>query len=511
MIAREQKQQQQQSYQQPGGECKKHRQPLVLFCNEEGCQTALCSACIVTKHKGHDIIDIDDKAESIKEEVKKVKAKSQEMKDIFTKQIRDLKEAEQKLKNDDSKTLDDLDRTRALLYQQLDDAIEDYKETVKTNQKECQKQIKESTKNLERSKAKLEGYSKLAEQVLDDSNPSNVITQSQFIIAQYQESAKVTDTKIKTSFKTISFLPVRLGNFKEEVVGKLSSNVENISMPGLMHGLMPVKATVVKSVYAPNGVSVACNEEGEIYTGVHENNKSYIKSFDIDGNERLCIALGNYYDYEVRGLTCANVNGQGIIIVTTEKSIQMRNYDTGQLIHSLDLGWEPGANVCMTPRNTILVGNWSGVSSSKVIEYQVNNLGIVETGKSLTLQVPRLCGLCHVVYDTRQLVIASSAIPSSIVAVDYHTGDVVWRIDNPTCEGQAIYPYGVSSDGEGHLFISDYNNGRVCMMTPDGKIHHTLLQHDDSVRHQAWISGQSKLVVRDLRYFHVCDVSYEKT
>ncbi len=506
LIAREQQQQQQQ--QQQNYQCKKHRQPLVLFCNEEGCQIAVCSACIVTKHKGHDIIDIDDKAESIKKEVRDQEAKSQKMQGIFTKLIRDWKEAEEKLKNTESKTLEDLDRTRAIIHQQVDDAIKDYKETVHQNYQKCQKEIEERTKTIEMTNAKLEECSQLAEQLTNIQDNNIVITQSQLILAQYQEFTKVrgSSTELKTCFETASFLPAMHANFKEEVVGKLASNVENISIPGLMHGSMPVKATIVKSVYAPGGSSVTCSVEGVIYTGVQENRKSYLKSFDFDGTERLCI--GN----SVRGLTCAHVNGQGIIIVTTEKSIQMRDCHTSQLIHSLDLGWQPSRNaVCMTPHNTILVGTWSG-SPSKVIEYQVNNMRIVETGKSLTLQVPCLRGLCHVVYDTRQLVIASSSSYGnvSIVAVDYHTGDVVWRIDNPTCEGQAISPVGVSSDGEGHLFISDWN-GRVCIMTPDGRIPHTLLQHNGWVYHQAWISGQFKLVVRDPDYFHVCDVLYEKT
>ena len=491
----------QQTYREPRGECKKHRQPLVLFCNNQGCQIAVCSACIVTKHQGHKIIDIDKKAEDIKKEVRKLGEGSQKMKDIFSKQIKGLKEANGKLKRTETKTLDNLDRTRASLYQQVDDAIEEYKETTRKNRTKFQRQIEDQIINNEKRKAKLEECSRLAEQVLHDNNPSNVISQSQSIISQYHVAGSVTsaDNKTKNYYETMFFLPARHGHFAKDIVGNLVSNVEIIHM-------MPVKAMIFKSVQVYDSAysCIAYGGEGEIYTNAYGYNKRFIKSFNIDGIERMCIDLGN--SEEVRGLACAYISGQEILIVTTEKSIQIRKCNNGQLIHSLALQWKPGFNtVCITPNNKILVSNYFE-SNSKVIEYQIKNRRIVETGKSLDIPVRGLVqGLVHITHDRRQLVIADLTVVGSIVALDYQTGHQVWRIDDPTCEGQEISPAGITSDGEGHLFISDYN-GRVCLMTPDGIIHNTLLKHDMCLYHQAWMSDQRRLVLRDYKNFHVCDV-----
>ena len=94
-----------------------------------------------------------------------------------------------------------------------------------------------------------------------------------------------------------------------------------------------------------------------------------------------------------------------------------------------------------------------------------------------------------------------------VIGVDYHTGEVVWR----SCLDYR--PMGITHDGEGHLFISDHDNDRILMMTPDGKIHHTLLHHKNPASrfyHQAWIPDQRRLVVKDATYkIYLYDVSYE--
>ncbi len=44
--------------------CTKHKAAITLFCNEEGCQECICVGCTVVQHRGHDIIELEDKAQS---------------------------------------------------------------------------------------------------------------------------------------------------------------------------------------------------------------------------------------------------------------------------------------------------------------------------------------------------------------------------------------------------------------------------------------------------------------
>ncbi len=72
--------------------------------------------------------------------------------------------------------------------------------------------------------------------------------------------------------------------------------------------------------------------------------------------------------------------------------------------------------------------------------------------------------------------------------------------------------YGITSDGRGNIFIADNTNKRICLMTADGKIHHTLLQnaHAAFFYHLTWIPALRKLIVKDQgSHLHVYDISYD--
>ncbi len=175
------------------------------------------------------------------------------------------------------------------------------------------------------------------------------------------------------------------------------------------------------------------------------------------------------------------------------------------------LGFEPGHNaIAMTPDNKILVCSTNSTHSAIVIEFEVRNMKIVQTGKTWNLPIEGVRGLCHITHDTHQLVIATSC-NEQIAAVDYHTGDVVWKKYRPVCEGIPITPRGITHDGEGHLFISDGKNRRIRIMTPDGEIHHSLLQNTNACYfyHLAWLPNQRRLVVKDNRqWLYLYDISY---
>lgn len=38
--------------------CVKHGRDISLFCNEPGCQKAICQLCLVKEHKKHDVLDL---------------------------------------------------------------------------------------------------------------------------------------------------------------------------------------------------------------------------------------------------------------------------------------------------------------------------------------------------------------------------------------------------------------------------------------------------------------------
>ncbi len=301
----------------------------------------------------------------------------------------------------------------------------------------------------------------------------------------------------------------------EQVRGRLATEENRTSMLSLFARRIPVKGTLVKSCTA-GGYSVASSVEGDIHvleSGAY--NDSYkcpynVRTFDQDGEEKYSVNIGEYHD--VKGLASARIDGADMIVLSTHDSIDIRQRDDGKLIDSLYLsGFKPARNaICMTPNNNILVCS----SESKVIECEIKDMKIIKTEKFLNVRVESVYGLCYTTYDNRELVIATWYVNHGnrgLIAVDYETGDVVWRKDHPACDGIEIGPMDTIDDGEGNLFLSDSDNNRICMMTPDGKIHHSLLQNKDASRfyHQAWIPGQKRLVVKDNHMLYMYDISYE--
>ena len=499
----------------PGNsKCFKHGERLIVYCDEKECQIMLCTACIVTKHRNHNVIDIPEKAEEMRKRLAKFNEENQGAKNVFNEQIKLLREVMHDINTTASKALDELDDTRDFLYQQVKEGIEKYKSKVIEKQQNQLMEVKEAIDSIEKRRARVEQCCQLTGQVVNNDNPNDVIHNSQFIISNFKDAVKLSKhDKTRTFYETMSFLPKKHDNFQDQILGQLDTTVNKINMPNLSTRGIPLRGTLVKSWNVGGGYTVASDGEGEIYAGSYENGSYYLKSFDIDGNVKMSVDLAS--EGHLIGVTHTYTNGHSILALSTgDNSIQIRHSNNGQLIDSQVLGFRPGLNViCVTPDNNILVGTYPGGSSSQVIEFQVRNMKLVKTQKSFNIPYSYIRGVCHVTHDKRQLVIATSDNDKSVVAVDYHTGEVVWKIENPTFEGAIIEPMGITSDVDGHLFISDWTHKRVCIMTQDGKVHHTLLKNENAegFYHQAWIQGQQKVVVRDYNQtLNVYDVTYEQ-
>ncbi len=417
-----------------------------------------------------------------------------------------------------SAALDDLDNKRDALYQKVKAAVEAYKTEVIQNQHKYLKEAQEKKNIIETRKVVMMECFKETDQFMNNENPIDIIHYSRDILLSVEESVMVDEgLNSFPSYETKLFEPQNHDNFIEQVVGKIVTEEKMTNMPGLATWKMPVKGTLVKSWQTMyEGVSIAGGVAGDMHAvtrgaynqGVYP---YYLETFDQEGNQKKYVAIGQHYN--VRGLlVSAHINGMDMIILSTSDpySIQIRQIHDGKLIDSLPLnGFNPADNaICMTPNNNILVCSTNG----KVMEFEVRNMKIVQTQKILNFPVQYVAGLCHVTHDNRQLVIATS-YNKQIIAVDYHTGDVVWKKDNPVWEGIPITPVGITHDGAGHLFISDFDNKRICIMTPDGEIHHSLLQNTNAADfcHQAWFTNQRRLVVKDgSKGLYLYTISYEE-
>ncbi len=498
------------------GKCSKHGKPLIMYCDEKECQTLLCTTCIVTKHHKHNLVDIPQKAEEMKKCLVGTNENNKRLKDAFDNQIKILNGAVEDINKTASKALDDLDERRATLCQQVNEVIDAHRAKVMQEQQEQLEKVTDVVKDITTKRAGIEQDVNLAEQVLNCDNPNDVIHNSALIVSNIREP------ETKLTYKTISFLSIRDDNFKHKILGQLDKRVKKVNLQGLCTQGIPIQGTLIKSWQVDQGYTIASDRDGNIYEASCDGKRSqYLNSFDLDGNVKMSVDIGST-GYLLAGIIQTYINGQSILVLSKNNCIEIRSANNGQEICSTAVGFWSGANaICETHDNKILMCDdaydprlMPNEQQATVTEFQVRNMKIEETKKSLSIPLCYVKGLCHVIHDNRQLVIATSHIGTcrAVVAVDYDTGEVVWKTDKPTCEGINMWPRGITSDGQGHLFVSDYLNKRVCVMTPDGKVHHTLLRNENAKHfwHQTWMAGHRKLVVSDYcNRIYVYDIKYQ--
>ena len=418
--------------------CMKHKQPVTVYCDEPDCQVMLCPTCI---HRNHNIVDIREKAEEVRKQLEELRENSLELEDVIDEQIETSVEIKEKINATASKALDELEERRFMLQQQVNDSIEHFKAEVVQNQKKHVKEINEVIERAKKRRAGIEEFHQLTDQYMDQENLNDVVENSKIIIENYNKSVVTNKLECTTStYELTSFSPETHDNFNEQVIGKLIKTVEHIHMPGHIAERMPQEG-ILNTSWPVNGHTVTCGPTGDIYAVITENNVHYLKAFDLQGNVKMCIDLGLGI-WEVRGLAYAMIEEMSTIVLTTYNAIQIRHSQNGQLIDSLPIKWfEPSFNaICITSTDSILVCDDSYSAPSKIVEFQVNSIKIMETKKCLKIPLSYVRGLCQVLHDYTELVIASST-NQAIVAIDYHSGDVLWRIDQPVCEGTIIGIY----------------------------------------------------------------------
>ena len=47
------------------GKCAEHKKELILYCKEPWCQKAICTSCLKTSHRKHDVTEIEDEKKEI--------------------------------------------------------------------------------------------------------------------------------------------------------------------------------------------------------------------------------------------------------------------------------------------------------------------------------------------------------------------------------------------------------------------------------------------------------------
>ena len=143
---------------QIGDICQKHKQHLALFCNNKYCQEQICPACVLVKHKDHNIMDLTSKADEVRGKMVDRKERARDISLLLGEYLTELNSIEEKVNKDTSKNLDKVDETRELLHKRIQDLHQKVQEETEAYKMELMQVQKCNLEQLKFTKDEIQQY-----------------------------------------------------------------------------------------------------------------------------------------------------------------------------------------------------------------------------------------------------------------------------------------------------------------------------------------------------------------
>ncbi len=243
-----------------------------------------------------------------------------------------------------------------------------------------------------------------------------------------------------------------------------------------------------------------------------------VNAYDLHGNVKMETTATGY----IRGLGCFLDNGTEMIVLTTERRVELegssqaenkinlRDGRTGALLDSLIIpGFSAYSGVCQDSDNTVLVSGEVD-KQCKVIQCQIKDGKISKSGKEIVMPIPYISGLVSVFCDNKKVLFAISRKHKAIVAVDFDSGSTVWEMKDKVYKGKEIEPHGLCTDRGHSLFIADNAGRRILVINCNGTIERDIITDIPHCRQVTCIPALRKLVVTDGNYnLYMYNVQYK--
>ena len=237
-------------------------------------------------------------------------------------------------------------------------------------------------------------------------------------------------------------------------------------------------------------------------SGEIEGNNYVIQYKNLQGEAVKSIDIGVC---QVRAFCIAEVDTTKYLVLTKQDTIELRNAETGRLLDRLKIpGFDPCA-LCVTGWDTLLVGNWAqegpnmedSDTHSTLMEVKINPGKLKQQDRKLNVDLSCIIGIVRVFLKMAKIIIMTSYNNDVILAVDYVSGNRLWKMNQLEYEGAVVRPNAIISDGMGHIFVADTGLSycRVFVIASAGRIVKKLLDTAGWCDDLTWISDEKKLVV----------------
>nr|XP_022312070.1 B-box type zinc finger protein ncl-1-like [Crassostrea virginica] len=449
-------------------ECREHSgQRYELNCKK--CNKPVCVKCIgLGPHKGH---DVEELTETHEKKIRKIKSDTEEIKAII---IPKYQKEDQNIGNTISKTkskIDDIEKEskklRKLWHQEVDnifDIIDSLSQSLGEENLNALQGYQNKIRNL------ISEINKIVKQneKLSTSNSLSEVNKYQAKLNEYQDFPRHMDLKYPLLASNIDKgkeLSIEIGGFRA-ILKQMSQSSLSTDVSRLTTGMDKIRViATIPTTYNPL-YGLACVGEAEAW--IHGKNRT-IKRIDIHGAVKDTVTTtildwpGGISVTRRRELIYSNLNSKTVNIVRDRKT---------EIPITTPRGWRPGPLSC-TRSGDILVHVYKGngpQSKNKIIRYQGQNIQqeISNDGQGNPIFKDGEYAL-FMSENNNGDVCVSDVNAKAVVVVD-KTGRVRFRYDGtPARKEESFDPRYIVTDALSQIIVTDYNNNCLHVLDQNGQ------------------------------------------
>ncbi len=521
--------------------CDKHKLPLVIFCNEQSCQSIVCHTCVLLKHRDHKVMELSEKVQAIKQEFDTIWNATEKAVENDTAHVLQLNEVLREIFRSAGDAVDKIQAEKKKMITAIEKEAEEHIRRVYEIQENETEQVNQALNDVSARIVKLDETKNLVTKVKSEDNIHEISTQYAIVKQLFHECfRKIEDAPDrKKYYNTASFNVADVNVLQNPVMGNVSSKrnetqhelikdsisvspdrnyIGNGSETGNVVGTIQarsrngtnqeiivrkVKSWVYNDIFeGPNGWSIrllCSSPTGLIYTAAGEK----IQAFDLDGNQKMEMDVG----YRVCGMICYHNNGVDMLVLKNRTKMELRD---GNTCSFLDEVYIPnmnqsgiGGGYCQDSPSTVLVGAKMGKDlwGWKLVQCRIDGESITKGNKEIEVSLQEVRDITITRtddrMDNRKLVVATGSENRTycIIAIDYEIGYTLWKTKPADFRVEELTPRTVCSNGR-NLFVSDRHSRRVVVMDSYGKMHGAICS--DFLGRCHWVTcipDKNKLVV----------------
>ena len=463
-----------------------HEQEITrYFCLP--CQSCICQVCISTKHRNHEVMLLDEAADSEREnmmaDIALTREKEKALKDVIRKFEETISELETNVATAKREVSQVAEQMIATIREREREAITSLETTRVTRLEKINSANDEAQSLLKQMDQAVE----FAQNLVQRSSSSDIMQNKETLKQRLKELRDIAVSKHKEStfikFTSASIEGLRLGDITTEETDASRYTPkgldQTVQMKGRERKLVVVCELNLKlfkgdKLEGPTGIAV--NSKGKI--AVTDTNGHCVYIFDKEGNCLRKIGsegqnAGQFY-YPV-GVTYLNDN-EILIADAGNNRIQQVDVQTGTFVKSFgkrgaakgEFDWP--ADVCLDEKHRIVVTEHVN-HRIQVITQEGETIAIFGNSGPEKLDNPTSCIAC------KNMFVVSDGDNDCVKAFD-QSGTFLYKFGQKgNQDGQFNSPRGMLVDSNNNLLVCDRNNNRVQQFSLDGRFTGKTITH----------------------------------